>query len=112
MLINALDVIDDFATLNLNGPRDQRLASKLILNADDTVGVFFLDGVNLGVGMFDQNSGLFDSIGNPLITGNGTLTVTGITSPQAVPEPASIAIWSLLGLGLAGFGAYRARRKT
>jgi len=27
------------------------------------------------------------------------------------PEPASIAIWSLLGLSLAGFGYYRTRRK-
>ena len=28
-----------------------------------------------------------------------------------VPEPASVAIWSILGLGLAGLGVYRARRK-
>ena len=28
-----------------------------------------------------------------------------------VPEPASVAIWTLLGLGLAGFGFCRARRK-
>jgi len=30
---------------------------------------------------------------------------------QVVPEPASIAIWSLIGLGLAGFAVFRARRK-
>lgn len=30
---------------------------------------------------------------------------------EVVPEPASIAIWSLIGLGLAGFGYYRTRRK-
>jgi len=29
----------------------------------------------------------------------------------AVPEPASVAIWSLIGLGLAGFGCYRLRRR-
>ena len=29
----------------------------------------------------------------------------------AVPEPASLAIWSLIGLGLCGFGWYRTRRK-
>ena len=29
----------------------------------------------------------------------------------AVPEPASVAIWSLLGFTLAGFGYYRIRRK-
>lgn len=32
-------------------------------------------------------------------------------SAAAVPEPTSVAIWSLIGLGLAGFGIYRARRK-
>jgi len=31
--------------------------------------------------------------------------------PQAVPEPASIAIWSLLGICLAGYG-YRRRRRN
>jgi hypothetical protein len=33
-------------------------------------------------------------------------------NPAAVPEPASVAIWSILGLGLAAFGVYRARRKN
>ena len=37
--------------------------------------------------------------------------VIDVTLPAAVPEPASVAIWSLLGLGLTGFGVYRARRK-
>ncbi len=34
-----------------------------------------------------------------------------VSQLQAVPEPASITIWSLLGLGLAGFGYFRIRRK-
>ena len=33
------------------------------------------------------------------------------TVSAVVPEPTSIAIWSILGLGLAGFGYYRTRRK-
>lgn len=38
--------------------------------------------------------------------------ILDVTLPSAaVPEPASVAIWSLIGLGLAGFGVYRARRK-
>lgn len=37
--------------------------------------------------------------------------VAALASPAAVPEPASIAIWSLLGLGLAGV-AFRFRRKA
>ncbi len=35
-----------------------------------------------------------------------------INVEQAVPEPASIAIWSLLGLAAAGFFAYRRRRSV
>lgn len=34
-----------------------------------------------------------------------------IVAPAVIPEPASIAIWSLIGLGLAGFGYRRYRRK-
>ena len=41
------------------------------------------------------------------------LAVFGLagTAVEVVPEPASIAIWSLIGLGLAGFGYSRTRRK-
>lgn len=34
-----------------------------------------------------------------------------IAANTAVPEPTSVAIWSLLGLGLAAFGYYRVRRQ-
>ena len=36
--------------------------------------------------------------------------LTALTQVDVVPEPASIAIWSLIGLGLAGFGLWRGRR--
>ena len=46
---------------------------------------------------------------------NTVLTQDQITAQfnaaLAVPEPATIAIWSLLGIGLAGFGIFRARRR-
>mgnify|MGYP002623760887 CR=1 FL=1 len=47
---------------------------------------------------------------------NSSLSFYALSDPLTVqaapvPEPASIAIWSLLGLGLAGFGYYRVRRK-
>ena len=51
-------------------------------------------------------------------TGNGNFVVQEFSvfqsqiQAQAVPEPASVAIWSLIGIGLAGFGYYRLRRKT
>ena len=102
LVIMSTDTIDDYATLFLNGGRDHRLASKLILNADETIGAFFLDGVNLGVGTFNAASGLLTSNGDALISGNGTLTVTGITQRPggAVPEPATAALALLGSIGL------------
>jgi len=38
-------------------------------------------------------------------------TLDSVLGVQVVPEPTSIALWSLLGLGLTGFGVWRARRK-
>ena len=35
-----------------------------------------------------------------------------VASAATVPEPASVAIWSMIGIGLAGFGVYRARCKN
>ncbi|MCA9269468.1 MAG: PEP-CTERM sorting domain-containing protein [Planctomycetales bacterium] len=32
-------------------------------------------------------------------------------SAAVVPEPTSVAIWSLIGIGLAGLGVWRNRRK-
>ena len=34
----------------------------------------------------------------------------GLSISQVVPEPTSIMLWSLIGLGLAGLGLFRARR--
>lgn len=41
----------------------------------------------------------------------GGNTIALVQQLDAVPEPASIALWSLLGLGLVGAGARHARRK-
>jgi len=79
------------------------------MNADDTIMAFFLDGLDLGIGTFDQFSGLLDSAGNPLITGDGILTVTGAAGPVIIPEPSSLAIWALGLLGLAWYGRRRRR---
>ena len=44
--------------------------------------------------------------------GIDNLSINGfVTDAPPVPEPASIAVWSLLGLALAGFGCFRACRK-
>ena len=63
---------------------------------------FVSDGVNDVVLVFDGATNSADNE-TPL---NGLFLQF-----QAVPEPASIAIWSLIGLGLVGFG-YRRHRTT
>ncbi len=107
--LDVLDAIDDSATLFLNDGRDHRRTAKLILNAgEEFVGGFVVDGVELGVGTYDASSGLLTPDGDALIAGPGSITVL---PAAAVPEPASIAIWSLIGLGLVGFGVYRRQKK-
>ena len=46
----------------------------------------------------------------PTTVTQSTFSIVTFTA-TAVPEPASVAIWSILGLALSGFGYYRARRK-
>lgn len=43
--------------------------------------------------------------------GSAPILLVDFTEFVAVPEPASIAIWSLLGIALAGFGYFRMRKK-
>lgn len=66
------------------------------------IAIFAGDG--LGTGNF---SGTFELLQDGALGGAVQLN----TFVQQVPEPASIVIWSLIGLGLAGFGVYRRRRK-
>ena len=84
--IDVANTIGDGATLTLNGVRGadsgwQGSDGKLVLNADETVREFWLDGMKMAPGDYDSNSGLTDSGGNPLITGTGILTVTGNAVP-------------------------------
>ncbi len=62
----------------------------------------FADGLNTGVGVVAGQDGEFALQLDP--SGSGV-----VSSLAVVPEPASIAIWSLLGMGLVGFGYYRRR---
>ncbi len=77
-------------------------------NGDRTVSVdvsALPDGQFLQVDVFDPNQWLMLSE----LQFDGTAATTG--GGAVVPEPASIAIWSLLGLCLAGYG-YRRRRNS
>ena len=109
-----------------------------VLN-NDQGGLFNLalnDGVNsaghsVGIGAGVTGTQLIDVAANPdfatvdltnltdvafswLGNEDSDFTITGgvfFTTTNNVPEPASVAIWASLGLGLAGFGYYRTRRK-
>lgn len=88
---------------------DQQGGLKLFLDGVDlTVDSAILDGVSLAPGSYNAGSGILDVENNNFFNGTGNLIVN---AAAVVPEPASIALWSLIGLGLAGFGCYRARRK-
>ena len=54
---------------------------------------------------------VLNNAGTSANPGGLRVELTGYAQQQAVPEPASIAIWSLIGLGLAGFGYHGVRRK-
>ncbi len=45
------------------------------------------------------------------VLGTSGVVYSSQAQGNTVPEPASIAVWSLFGLGFAGFGYYRIRRK-
>ena len=59
------------------------------------------------VGALPPGNG-FEIFGDGSLNGDLLLFQSAV---EVVPEPASIAIWSLIGLGLGGFGYYRTRRK-
>ena len=107
------DVLNDEIRIYINGILDGTTATNR--NWDGT------DDAGLGI---DQNA--LPSQLTPFSAFGGDIPLfrlydTALTDEQVlalfdaqvapVPEPASIAIWSLIGFGLVGFGYYRARRK-
>ena len=106
--VAAIFNLADNATLNY----DASQADQLFQVFDGTLTEAEINGLT-----WVQDSGLGGSAGEVVDLGDGDffLNLDGTagvsTVAAAVPEPASIALWSLLGLGLASFGAYRVRRK-
>ena len=94
-------------------------------NADDLFGVYdgeessaSIDGmewVAAGDGTLTGNPGDVLDLGGGdfglILNGNGGGVQTA-SSAATVPEPASIAIWSLLGLAGFGYGCFRRRRNS
>lgn len=83
--VDLLDLITDNAGTNV-------AATGLAVNGDASK--IYIGASNTDTNPFD-NIFIFDQV----------------VGSAAVPEPASIAIWSLIGLSLAGYGCFRARRK-
>ena len=78
---------------------------------------FLLDGVATAPGMVTASSGMIAGLfpdGDPFsFTFNqqtgGQINLIFEQNNNIVPEPASLAIWSLIGVGLFGFGLHRVR---
>ena len=89
-VLTAFTTMDSAATAD--GSWSFALASELGTSGSDPIGTI---GGSAGVDAFI----VLDATGN------------GVQFAAAVPEPASVAIWSLLGLGLAGIGYFRTRSR-
>ncbi len=64
-----------------------------------------------GGGGGDYNESGFPNVNGSGTGGSGIVILSFTAAAEVVPEPASIAIWSFLGLCLAGYG-YRRRRRN
>ncbi len=98
LIIDALDVIADDATLTLIGsrstkPNNNNPGAKLILNFDETIADLWLDGTQVAAGIYDSASQLFDVDGLPLIKGDGILTVTPFSNAY-IWEGTGEALWA------------------
>ena len=68
----------------------------------------------LSIGRFTNGGRQFDGLVDDVQIYNHTLTfdeLDALVNPAAVPEPASVAIWSAIGLGLLGFGFWRRKKR-
>ena len=106
--IKALFELADESALNYDAGEVQSLLDLFAQGSgstivDGTEWYYVGNGLDGGLGVVAPNGDGFDL----QLAANGS----GLTTEVAIPEPASIAIWSLIGLGLAGFGYYRVRRK-
>lgn len=70
---------------------------------------FLVYDLNAGLGIVDIEGILTD--GTPFNNQVDIGANASVSLLQAVPEPATIAIWTLLGLTVGGFGIFRARQK-
>lgn len=92
LVLNQANAMFASAELFLNGPRSTKVAgeNKLVLNNNHNhiVAGLYINNTPVAFGTYNSTSGLLDSGGNNLISGNGSITV--------IPEPSA----ALLG----GFG--------
>ena len=93
------DTIDDSAALVLNGIKDSRRASKLIINSDETVDTLTIDGVQAFAGTYTASSGAWISGGSTLTVTNGATDIAPTLAPSDfVDSVAGGPIFSDFGL--------------
>ena len=102
--------LGDSTALNYDAGEAQQLfdlhtAGSGTVEIDGLEWVFIANGLNGGLGIVDESATGFQFA----LQLDGTGSGVGVAA--VVPEPSSIALWSLIGISLAGFGYYRKRRK-
>lgn len=116
-IVGQIDLVNDLVNLYVDG---------MFADMDDTGGTPFNDYAGSDANALGNIGGTF-SVGGTFSPFDGDIAIVrlsdSILGPQAiednfndllllaVPEPTSIAIWSLLGLAFTGYGYYHIRRK-
>ncbi len=90
---------------------DGQLDAIVDISGDNLVGTIS-PSQNLHIGGINNNNNTgMEGVLDDLQFYSGVLSADQVAALVAVPEPTSITIWSLIGMGLAGFGYYRVRRQ-
>ena len=100
-----------WATDNAGG--DILLNGNIVASGNNQFGELVEFAIPVGSPFIDGINTLEFTLNNSAVgyTGLRVEDLSGTAALAAVPEPASIAIWTLMCVGLAGFGLWRAQRK-
>ncbi len=113
----------DFMTFALDTPieltADAEYGFDVAMNSSTTgwqAGIPYMESSDNNDSYLDGNAYRSEAngLGTPnfgFIRGDKIFHLNLASAAAAVPEPASLALWGMIGLALAGFGYYRARRK-
>jgi autotransporter-associated beta strand protein len=80
LVINALDAMDDGATLSLSGSKSSSDPTKMTINFDDTIGRLYLDGAQQAIGTYGKLGLGGVNFEVDWLAGDSILTVVGLST--------------------------------